>query len=94
MPGHRRAGRPVAIGSGGDLRHPLIRHLVSGFLVPHDVLGWVRFLQRDCPSRNTLRIMGQAAAATPLDGMDRVADAYLEASERVRRATRARSAAS
>ena len=88
------AGRPVAIGSGGDLRHPLIRHLVSGFLVPHDVLGWVRFLQRDCPSRNTLRIMGQAAAATPLDGMDRVADGYLEASERVRRATRARSAAS
>jgi hypothetical protein len=77
------AGRPVAI--GGDRSHTLVRHLVSGFLVDHDLLAWIRFFQRDCPSRNTLRFMGVAATATPLDGVDRTAAAYLEAIERVRR---------
>jgi hypothetical protein len=57
---------------------------VSGFLVEHDLLAWVRFLQRDCPSRNTLRILGQAATATPLDGVEQQAAAYLAAAERAR----------
>jgi hypothetical protein len=77
------AGRPVAIGA--DRSHALVRHLVSGFLVEHDLLAWIRFIQRDCPSRNTLRFMGVAATATPLDGVDPTAAAYLETIERVRR---------
>jgi glycosyltransferase involved in cell wall biosynthesis len=78
------AGRPVALGAEGS-HHALVRHLVSGFLIEHDLLAWVRFLQRDCPSRNTLRIMGQAATATPLDGVEQQATAYLAAAERARR---------
>lgn len=77
------AGRPVAVRA--DRSHALVRHLVSGFLVEHDLLAWIRFIQRDCPSRNTLRFMGVAATATPLDGVDRTAAAYLETIERVRR---------
>jgi glycosyltransferase involved in cell wall biosynthesis len=79
------AGRPVALGTRGERGHPLVRHLVSGFLVDHDLLGWIRFLQRDCPSRNTLRFMGVAATAVPVDGMERTALAYLDALERVHR---------
>jgi glycosyl transferase family 1 len=78
------AGRPVALGAERS-HHALVRHLVSGFLIEHDLLAWVRFLQRDCPSRNTLRIMGQAATATPLDGVEEQAAAYLAAAERARR---------
>ena len=79
------AGRPVAVGTDRS-RHPLVRHLVSGFLLEHDLLSWARFLQRDCPSRNTLRIMGVAASATPIDGVDQTAAAYLEAIDRMRQA--------
>lgn len=79
------AGRPVAVATDRS-RHPLVRHLVSGFLLEHDLLSWVRFLQRDCPSRNTLHIMGIAASATPLDGVDETAAAYLEVIDRVRQA--------
>jgi glycosyltransferase involved in cell wall biosynthesis len=78
------AGRPVVVGNSGAPHH-LVRHLVSGFLVEHDLLAWVRFLQRDCPSRNTLRIMGQAATAAPVDGVEQQASAYLDVAERVRR---------
>jgi hypothetical protein len=79
------AGRAVALGAERS-HHALVRHLVSGFLVEHELLAWVRFLQRDCPSRNTLRLMGQAATATPLDGVEQQAAAYLAAAERARRA--------
>ncbi len=82
-------GRPVAVGSDGDRFHPQVRHLVSGFLVEHDLLAWIRFLQRDCPSRNTLRIMGQAATATPIEGLDRVASTYLASIDRARNAMKA-----
>jgi glycosyltransferase involved in cell wall biosynthesis len=77
------AGRPVVI-AGGGTAHRLVRHLVSGFLVEHDLLAWVRFLQRDCPSRNTLRMMGRAATATPLEDVDQQAAAYLAVAERAR----------
>jgi hypothetical protein len=79
------AGRPVAVGvrARGE---PLVRHRVSGFHVEHDVLPWIRFLQRECPSRNTLRIMGKAASATPLLPVEATAAAYLALCERVRRA--------
>jgi glycosyltransferase involved in cell wall biosynthesis len=84
------AGRAVAVGTDGDRSHPLVRHLVSGFLVEHDLLAWIRFLQRDCPSRNTLRIMGQAATASPIEPLHRVASAYLESIDRARLAMQAR----
>jgi hypothetical protein len=79
------AGRPVAVGvrARGE---PLVRPRVSGFHVEHDVLPWIRFLQRECPSRNTLRIMGKAASATPLPPVEATAAAYLALCERVRRA--------
>jgi len=77
------AGRPVAV-AGDATSHRLVRHLVSGFLVEHDLLAWVRFLQRDCPSRNTLRMMGQAATATPLEDVDQQAAAYLAVAQRAR----------
>ena len=83
------SGRPVAVASDGNRDHALVRHLVSGFLVEHDLLAWIRFLQRDCPSRNTLRIMGQAATATPIDGVEQVASVYLEAIDRAQRAVKA-----
>jgi glycosyltransferase involved in cell wall biosynthesis len=79
------AGRPVAVGSDRH-SHPLVRHLVSGFLLEHDLLSWARFLQRDCPSRNALQIMGVAASATLLEGVDQTAAAYLEAIDRAREA--------
>jgi glycosyltransferase involved in cell wall biosynthesis len=83
------SGRPVAVASDGERDHPLVRHLVSGFLIEHDLLAWIRFLQRDCPSRNTLHIMGQAATATPIDGVERAAAVYLEAIDRAQRAVKA-----
>jgi glycosyltransferase involved in cell wall biosynthesis len=83
------SGRPVAVASDGERDHPLVRHLVSGFLIEHDLLAWIRFLQRDCPSRNTLHIMGQAATATPIDGVERAASVYLEAIDRAQRAVKA-----
>lgn len=83
------SGRPVVVGSDGDRVHPLVRHLVSGFLIEHDLLAWIRFLQRDCPSRNTLRIMGQAATATPVEGLDQVASTYLDSIDRARKAMKA-----
>ncbi len=82
------SGRPVAVASDGDRHHPLVRHLVSGFVIEHDLLAWIRFLQRDCPSRNTLRIMGQAATATPVDGVEQAASVYLEAIDRAQHAVR------
>jgi hypothetical protein len=83
------AGRPVAVGVEGERFHPLVRHLVSGFLIERDLLAWIRFLQRDCPSRNTLRIMGQAATATPVEPLDRVASTYLASIDRARHAMQA-----
>lgn len=83
------SGRPVAVASDSRRAHPLVRHLVSGFLIEHDLLAWIRFFQRDCPSRNTLRIMGQAATATPIDGVEQAASAYLEAIDRAQRAVKA-----
>ena len=55
--------------------------------VQHDVLAWIRFLQRECPSRNNLRMMGLAAGATPIDHVDRIAAAYLAVMDRAVRAS-------
>jgi hypothetical protein len=78
------SGRPVAVAAAeGRLAAP-VHHLVTGFEVEPDLLGWIRFLQRDCPSRNTLRIMGMTAGASPIENADRTAAAYLAAIERAR----------
>jgi glycosyltransferase involved in cell wall biosynthesis len=77
------SGRPVALASSAP-REGLIRHRVSGFLLEHHLLAWIRFLQRECPSRNTLRIMGEAATATPIQGVEAAAEAYLSLCLRVR----------
>jgi hypothetical protein len=49
--------------------------------VDHDLLASIRLVQRDHLSRNTLRFIGVAAVATPLDGLDRAAAASLETVE-------------
>jgi len=78
------SARPVAVGvlpGGGRGRAPA---LVSGFTVAHDVLSWIRFLQRDCPSRNALRMMGMAASSTPIEHARQTAAAYLAVIDRAR----------
>jgi glycosyltransferase involved in cell wall biosynthesis len=79
------SGRPVIVAAGGPPGLRPIRHLVTGFAIEHDILSWIRFLQRDCPSRNTLRMMGMAASATPIEHVDRTAASYLTVIDRVRR---------
>jgi hypothetical protein len=59
-----------------------VPYLVSGFAVEHDLLSWIRFLQRDCPSRNSLRLMGLAASSTPIQDAQRTAAAYLAVIDR------------
>jgi glycosyltransferase involved in cell wall biosynthesis len=76
------SARPVAVAGAADRVHPPIQPLVTGFVVEHDLLAWIRFLQRDCPSRNALRMMGMAASGTPIEQLDRTAAAFLAVIER------------
>jgi glycosyltransferase involved in cell wall biosynthesis len=76
------SARPVAVAGALDRAHLPIQPLVNGFVVEHDLLAWIRFLQRDCPSRNALRVMGMAASGTPIEPVDRIAVAYLAAIDR------------
>jgi hypothetical protein len=76
--------RPVAVATTRDRLSFPVRHNVTGFVIEHDLLAWIRFLQRDCPSRNTLRMMGLAAGSTPFEHVDRIAVAYGLLMERVR----------
>lgn len=86
------SARPVAVGlTSGGARVPAPQP-ASGFTVEHDVLSWIRFLQRDCPSRNALRMMGMAAGSTPVEHAQRTADAYRVVIDRAR-ATESRQAA-
>jgi Glycosyltransferase Family 4 len=78
------SARPVAVGVPPGAARRRTPPLVSGFAVEHDVLSWIRFLQRDCPSRNTLRMMGMAAGSTPVEDARRTAAAYLALIERAR----------
>jgi glycosyltransferase involved in cell wall biosynthesis len=81
------SARPGVVAAPSNGGPPRLQHGVTGFVVDHDVLAWVRFLQRDCPSRNTLRMMGMAASGTPIEDATRTAAAYLAVIDRVRRAT-------
>lgn len=80
------SARPVAVGITPGSTRRRSPELVSGFVVEHDVLSWIRFLQRDCPSRNTLRMMGMAAGSTPVEHAQRTAAAYLAVIDRARAA--------
>jgi glycosyltransferase involved in cell wall biosynthesis len=70
------SARPVVVTTPTDPAYPPVRHLETGFEVEPDLLAWIRFLQRDCPSRNTLRMMGMAASGTPMEQAHRGAAAY------------------
>ncbi|HKT61072.1 MAG TPA: glycosyltransferase family 4 protein [Gemmatimonadales bacterium] len=76
------SARPVAVGVTPGRRVRPSPQLVSGFAVEHDILSWIRFLQRDCPSRNTLRMMGLAASSAPIEQADRIAASYLAVIQR------------
>jgi hypothetical protein len=75
------AGRPVVVAAGRPA--PSAGGQTAGFVVTHDTLAWIGFLQRDCPSRKTLRAMGMAAATGARSEAGRVADRYLGAVEQV-----------
>lgn len=76
------AGRPVATSPTGVLPG-LIRPRVTGFLLENELLTWVQFLQRELPGRQTLRVMGDAASATPLESWEDTARAYWSVCEQV-----------
>jgi hypothetical protein len=76
------SARPVAVGRAAGGTPGGVPYLVSGFSVEHDLLSWIRFLQRDCPSRNSLRLMGLAASSTPIQDAQRTAAAYLAVIDR------------
>lgn len=76
------SARPVAVTTASNPVHPPVQHLAAGFVVNPDLLSWIRFLQRDCPSRNALRVMGLSASNTPMDDASRSAAAYLAAMDR------------
>lgn len=76
------AGRPVATSPTGVLTD-LIRQHVTGFLVQNELLRWVQFFQRELPGRQTLRMMGTAATATPLESWEDTARAYWSVCEQV-----------
>jgi len=78
------SARPVVVTRVADVAHPPVQQLVTGFVVEHDLLSWIRFLQRDCPSRNALRMMGMAASSTPIEHVARTAAAYLAVMHRAR----------
>jgi hypothetical protein len=77
------SARPVILAAPADQDQTAVQHLVTGFHVEHDLLSWIRFLQRDCPSRNSLRMMGMAASSTPIEQVQRTAAAYLAVIDRV-----------
>jgi D-inositol-3-phosphate glycosyltransferase len=77
------AGLPMAVTADGRSA-PTAGGRTGGFVVSPDLLGWIRFLQRDCPSRKALRAMGMAVAAGSRAQAGRTPGAYLEAIERAR----------
>ena len=74
VPEYLSAGRPVVTVPSGRLTQ-LIRDRKTGFLVANTLEDWTRFL-RQCPSRETLRAMGEAAAKVELMSWDDTASAY------------------
>jgi glycosyltransferase involved in cell wall biosynthesis len=75
VPEYLSAGRAVVTVPSGRLPD-LVRHGETGFLVAHRVEDWMRLLQ-ECPRRERLREMGEAAAKLDLMSWDEMAEAYL-----------------
>jgi glycosyltransferase involved in cell wall biosynthesis len=80
VPEYLSAGRPVVTVPSGRLAE-LVREGETGFLVPNKVEDWMRLLE-ECPSRERLRAMGDAAAKIELMSWDDTAEAYLALCER------------
>jgi glycosyltransferase involved in cell wall biosynthesis len=74
------AGRAVATVPSGRLPD-LVRPGETGFLVANGVDDWTRLL-KECPGREELRRMGEAAAKVELPSWDDTAKAYLALCER------------
>jgi glycosyltransferase involved in cell wall biosynthesis len=80
VPEYLSAGRAVATVPSGRLPD-LVRPGETGFLVANGVENWMRLL-KECPSREELRRMGEAAAKLELPSWDDTAKAYLALCER------------
>ncbi len=78
------AGRPVAV-APADVLPELIQHGVNGYSLENEPLAWIQLLQRKLPSRERLRSMGLAAAATRLSTWEDTARAYYALCERIAR---------
>ena len=76
IPEYMSVGRPVvSVPSGRVLE--LIEDGVTGFLFANSEQEWTRFLN-ELPDRDTLAVMGDAAAASELDSWHDAAAAYME----------------
>jgi glycosyltransferase involved in cell wall biosynthesis len=76
IPEYMSVGRPVvSVPSGRVLE--LIEDGVTGFLFANNEQEWIRFLN-ELPGRDTLAVMGDAAAASELDSWHDAAAAYME----------------
>ena len=81
------SARPVVLAVSANRIPPPLQHPATGFVVPHDLLSWIRFLQRDCPSRNALQSMGLGMGNTPVEHARGTAASYLGAIDRALAAT-------
>jgi glycosyltransferase involved in cell wall biosynthesis len=80
VPEYLSAGRAVVTVPSGRLPD-LVRDGETGILMANRVADWVRLLE-ECPSRDTLRAMGEAAAKVELMSWGDTAGAYLALLER------------
>jgi glycosyltransferase involved in cell wall biosynthesis len=74
VPEYLSAGRAVATVPSGRLPD-LVRPGETGFLVANEIEDWMRLL-KECPSRESLRVMGEAAAKVELASWNDTAEAY------------------
>ena len=75
VPEYLSAGRAVATVRSGRLPD-LVRHGETGFLVGNGTEDWMRLL-KERPSREKLRLMGEAAAKVRLMSWNDTAEAYV-----------------
>jgi glycosyltransferase involved in cell wall biosynthesis len=80
VPEYLSAGRAVATVPSGRLPD-LVRPGETGFLVANEIEDWMRLL-KECPSRESLRVMGEAAAKVELASWNDTAEAYLALCQR------------
>ncbi len=83
IPEYLAVGRPVAAVASARARQ-LLRPGETGFLLDNRSRDWQALLA-DFPGRERLRVMAEAAAATPLPSWEDTAEGYLEACARLGR---------